>query len=155
MADDKDQLTTYARYFVEKASSGFGPKDALAYEMNVESANRHLQDQIFLKGYDAIVMPTLGTSHIPANHDYTQDKTVINGQEVHSLTGWILTPLFNLLNWYPVVSVPTGLSSERMPTGMQIIAQSYDDLKAFQVAAAYASAAEPLFAGDAFPDFQQ
>ena len=154
MAADKDQMTPYARYFVDKAVSGFGSEDALAYQQNIKAANRHLQDQVFLNGYDAIVMPTLCTSHIPAKHDYSQDKTVINGQEVHSLTGWILTPLFNMLNWYPVVNVPTGLSSKRVPTGMQIIAQAYDDLTAFRVASAYAASAEPLFTGDLFPDFR-
>ena len=41
-----------------------------------------------------------------------------------------------------------------MPMGMQIIAQSYDDLKAFRVAANYAKSAPALFSGKAFPDFR-
>ncbi len=155
LAKSRDQMTTYARYFADKAASGaYGPAEAKIYETNVKAVNRHLQDQVFGQGYEAIVMPTLATSHIPADHDYSKDKTFINGKQVHSMTGWILTPLFNFLNWYPVVNVPIGLSSQRMPIGMQVITQAFDDLKAFQVAAAYAAVAEPLFTGDMFPDFQ-
>lgn len=152
---DRDQLTTYARYFAEKADTGFGSAAALRYENNIKSANRHLQDTVFLKGYDALVMPTLATSHIPADHDYTTDETIINSQAVHSLVGWILTPLFNVLNWYPVVNVPTGLTNKEVPTGMQIVAQPYDDLTAYRVATAYEAAAEPLYTGDRFPKFRR
>ena len=101
-----------------------------------------------------MVMPTLATSHIPADHDYTVDETIIEGQSVHSMTGWILTPLFNLLYTYPVVSVPTGRTDQGMPTGMQIVARPYDDLTAFRVASSYAAESPPMFTGDEFPDFR-
>ena len=51
----------------------------------------------------------------------------------------------------PVINVPTGVAANKVPTGLQIAAQSYDDLRAATVAAAYAEAAMPLFAGTAFP----
>jgi hypothetical protein len=57
-----------------------------------------VQDTVFLKGYKAIIMPTLATSNIAADYDPTQDQTVINGKMVDSHAGWFLTPLWNLLN---------------------------------------------------------
>ncbi|MFY9991471.1 MAG: hypothetical protein WAL40_10610, partial [Rhodoplanes sp.] len=54
----------------------------------------------------------------------------------------------------PVVNVPTGLAGNRVPTGMQIAARSYEDLTAFQVAAAYDAVAPRFFAGDLMPDFR-
>jgi len=70
------------------------------------------------------------------------------------MAGWILTPPFNLMYTIPVVNVPSGLAANRVPTGPQIAARSYEDLTAFQVAAAYADAAPRLFTGDLRPDFR-
>lgn len=149
---DKDRMTPYAAYFVGKAASGkYGSKQALAYQEFVTRVYRQIQDMVFLQGYEALLMPTLATSHIPADFDHTQDKVTISGKSVHPLMGWILTPLFNLLNWNPVVNVPTGLSSLNTPTGMQIVAKSFDDATAFRVAAGYSKAAKPLFHGEMFP----
>jgi amidase len=53
-----------------------------------------------------------------------------------------------------VVSVPTGLVDNRRPTSMQIGARSYENLPAFQVAAAFAAAAPRLFAGALMPGFR-
>ena len=119
-----------------------------------ESGHGSAADSVISSGSTSTDVPTLATSHIPAGHDYTSDETVIDGQRVHPLTGWILTPLFNLLYTYPVMSVPTGRTGRGMPTGMQIVARPYDDLTAFRVASGYASAAPALFSGSEFPDFR-
>jgi Asp-tRNA(Asn)/Glu-tRNA(Gln) amidotransferase A subunit family amidase len=52
------------------------------------------------------------------------------------------------------VNVPTGFDANRVPTGMQIAARSYDDLAAFQVAFAYAQATPQNFSGERMPDFR-
>ena len=49
------------------------------------------------------------------------------------------------------MSVPTGVGSNGVPTGMQIATQTYDDVAAAAVAAAYAQEALPLFRDDLFP----
>ena len=73
------------------------------------------------------------------------------GEVVDPHLGWFQTSLFNLLNWMPVITVPTGLADNNVPTGMQIAAQTYCDATAAAIAAAYARAAEPLFDGSRFP----
>ena len=153
LSEYADQLTTYGRYFAEIAAQEMGTQQAkeAAEVMNMLYAK--VQDAVFLKGYKAIIMPTLATSNIAADYDPTKDQTVINGKEVDSHVGWILTPLWNLLNWNPVVAVPTGLNSNGVPTGMQIATQTYDDLTAMQIASVYANAAPQLFDSDRFPSF--
>ena len=37
---------------------------------------------------------------------------------------------------------------------MQIVADAYEDLDTFQVAAAYAQAGSQLFTGESFPDYR-
>lgn len=151
---DRGRLTTYGRYFAEKADAGFGPADALKFQQNLVAANRRLHDIVWSEGYDALLIPTLATSHIPADHDFTTDEVVIEGTSVHSLLGWPLTPLFNLLYTYPVVGVPTGRTAQGMPTGLQIAGRPYDDATPFRIASGYADAAPPLFAAGEFPDFR-
>jgi Asp-tRNA(Asn)/Glu-tRNA(Gln) amidotransferase A subunit family amidase len=42
----------------------------------------------------------------------------------------------------PVLSVPTGIAPDGLPTGIQIVARQYDDVRVFQVGAAL-EAAQP------------
>lgn len=149
-----DQLTTYGRYFAEVAAKEMGPAQASEAADAIGALYARVQDTVFLAGYRALVMPTLATNRIAADYDPTIDAVRINGQEVDPHVGWVLTPLFNLLNWNPVVVVPAGLGANHVPIGIQIATPTYDDVSAMQVAAAYAEAATPLFAGDAFPDFR-
>ena len=150
-----DQLTTYGRYFAKVAANEMGPKQAKEAAEAINTLYAKVQDNVFLKGYDAIVMPTLATSNVAADYDPTQDTMTINGIEVDPHVGWVLTPLWNLLNWNPVVAVPTGLDRNNMPTGMQIATRTYDDLMAFRIAAAYADTSTALFTGNRFPDLRR
>jgi Asp-tRNA(Asn)/Glu-tRNA(Gln) amidotransferase A subunit family amidase len=154
LVEAKDQLTTYARYYVEVAAAQVNPRNAREASDAIHKIYRQLQDTVFLKGYQALIVPTLATSRVPADFDNTKTKLQINGREVDPDVGWFLTPLFNLCNWNPVVAVPTGLASNHVPTGMQVVARTFDDATAFQVAAAYARAAPQLYTGDRFPDFR-
>jgi Asp-tRNA(Asn)/Glu-tRNA(Gln) amidotransferase A subunit family amidase len=58
--------------------------------------------------------------------------------------GWFLTSLFSLLNWIPVVTVPTGLAANNVPTGLQIACRPYDDATAAAIAMVYANAAAEM-----------
>lgn len=151
--DYADQLTTYGRYFAGVAAQEMGIAQAKEAEETISYLYAKVQDAVFLKGYKAVVMPTLATSNIAADYDPTKDSTTINGQVVDPHVGWFLTPLWNLLNWNPVVSIPTGLNRNQVPTGLQIATPTYEDETAMQIAAAYAQAAPALFTGDRLPKF--
>lgn len=147
-----DQLTSYGRYFAEVAATGMGPDEALAAAETIENLHILVQQAVFEQGYQALISPTLNTSRVPADYDPTEDALQINGQVVDPHAGPFQTPLWNLLNWYPVVSAPTGITPYRMPAGMQIVANTFDDATCMQVAAAHEAVSPKLFSGDLMPD---
>jgi len=113
-------------------------------------------DGVFKQGYDALIMPTLATPHVPADYDPIKGGLVIEGTAMTNQHFTLaLTVPWNMLNWLPVVNVPTRLSSEGMPMGMQIVGKPYDDMKIFQIAHAYGSVSPRLFKGKRMPDFRK
>lgn len=154
MADRINEMTTYAAHFVKKATSSEYNNAALfEFELKVKDFHARVTDAVFKKGYDALVMPTLATSHVPADFDFTKHNFMLGEKELPGIFIFALTVPWNILNWYPVVNVPTVLSSEGMPMGMQIVGKPYDDQKVFQIAHAYDAAAPRLFTGDRMPKF--
>jgi Asp-tRNA(Asn)/Glu-tRNA(Gln) amidotransferase A subunit family amidase len=137
LADRKDRMTTYGRRFVELAST-LGPLDARQAAKEVLRLYELMDRKVFRAGYDAIITPTVATTRIPADFDPTTDQTVIEGKQVDPYSGWFLTSLFSLVNWMPVINVPTGFASNRVPTGLQIATRPYDDWTCSQIALAYA-----------------
>ena len=154
-ADRIDDMTTYCAYFAEKAASGaFGPQALADFEAFIKSFYATISNAVFQKGYDALVMPSLATPHVPADYDISKEGFMLEGHEMHKSFILGLTVPWNVLNWCPVVNVPTSLSSQGMPMGMQIVGKPYDDLKVFQIAHAYEAVAPRLFSGTAMPDFR-
>jgi Asp-tRNA(Asn)/Glu-tRNA(Gln) amidotransferase A subunit family amidase len=49
----------------------------------------------------------------------------------------MMTLPFNIASRCPVLSVPSGLSRDGVPTGLSIVGKTYDDVTAFRVAAAH------------------
>ena len=47
-----------------------------------------------------------------------------------------MTTPFNVLSQCPVLAVPSGTASNGVPTGVQIVARTYDDVSAFRIGAA-------------------
>jgi Asp-tRNA(Asn)/Glu-tRNA(Gln) amidotransferase A subunit family amidase len=45
-----------------------------------------------------------------------------------------MTYPFNMLSQLPVMSVPSGFALTGVPTGIQIVGRSYDDLSVFRIA---------------------
>lgn len=119
----------------------------------VAELNQHIA-AVYSAGFDAIVCPTTGLPSVAAINEPFVDKLSINGVDVDGLTGWWLTHPFNVLYTHPIIVAQTGRAASNVPTSIQIIADRYDDITAFALAAAYERAAPPLYTGDAFPDFR-
>jgi hypothetical protein len=68
---------------------------------------------------------SIATTDVAADYDPTADRITINRKSVDPHLGWHLASLFNLLNFMPVINVPTGVAANKVPTGMQITAQSW------------------------------
>jgi amidase len=149
----EDDLTSYGRHFMKALDMDAGPRQLGEAQRYADELFKQY-DALFDNGFQAFVCPTVTTTRVPADFDFTASKLLVDGKEVDPFAGWVLTPQFNLIYTIPVVNVPTGLADNRVPTGMQVAARSFDDLTAFRVASAYAAAAPRLFTGDLMPDFR-
>ena len=92
-----------------------------------------------LEKYDLLLCPTTALPAVPADFSFVKQSLEINGKPVDPYIGWCMTYPFNMLGMLPVASVPSGFASNGVPTGLQIVGRSFDDIPVFQAAAAYES----------------
>ena len=79
-------------------------------ENKTKETYKKLVDATFAKGYDIVIAPTMPTSHIPANHDFTKDKIVEDGKTHTKLVGALYTiPFYVELDACYYISAPAGL----------------------------------------------
>lgn len=149
------EVTPYLRAIEEKVRGRTGIGAMCRGDDWVLEHSRGVKEKVFRRGFSAILMPTMATPHVPADLCNSSDNEciTINGEK-HSGRDWryCFTWPWNLLGWYPVVGVPVGRAEGGVPVGAQVIANAYDDLMAFRVAAALEEG-DPGFFRDAFPDF--
>ena len=93
-----------------------------------------------LEDYDIFVCPSLAVPATPAEHSGDDPDFTINGKKVDAMLQWAMTYPFNLVSQCPVASVPSGFASNGVPTGLQITARTYDDVRVFRAAAAFEAA---------------
>jgi amidase len=106
-------------------------------------------DEVYSKGYDIVIVPTMPTSHVPADYDFTTDEPLSEeGIDFPKAVGMQYTLPFNILNRSPVISVPAGISSQ----GMQIVGKPHDTKMALRVGYAFSKGGPKLFTGDLLPE---
>jgi len=154
-AEDLDALTPYVKDYLETYGEKMGPEYAFEADELLLKYNRQVQEKVFIKGYQAIIMPTMLTPYVAADWFYSPEKAIVtvNGKEVESRMGFFTTWMWNLLGRYPVVNVPVGITPENIPLGMQIISNTYDDLIAFQLALAWSQVTQDFYDKN-LPDFR-
>ncbi len=148
LREHRYELTDYARAFAESAQRSTAA-DLLAA---MEHAGRmYATLGPVLERYRLLVCPTLAVPAVPAEHDPTAAEFRINGRKVDAAIGWCLTYPFNMLSRCPVMSVPSGLAKSGVPTGIQIVGRTFDDVSVFRAAAAYEQARPWLDTADRRP----
>jgi aspartyl-tRNA(Asn)/glutamyl-tRNA(Gln) amidotransferase subunit A len=86
--------------------------------------------------YDALLCPTWAVTGIPAGDSFLGTLFEGGGGNDRQFTCFMTTP-FNVLAPCPVLAVPSGIAaSNGVPTGIQIVARTYDDVTAFRIGAA-------------------
>ena len=90
-----------------------------------------------LEKFDVLLCPTTALPAVRADFSFAKEGLEINGKSVEPYMGWCMTYPFNMLGVLPVASVPSGFASNGVPTGLQIVGRSFDDITVFQAAAAY------------------
>lgn len=128
-----DDLNTYTRRFVAES-------DAIAKDQFL--AGLALEGELYaplgrlLDDYDALICPTFAIPALPAEYD-TDQPVVVNGEPGGEWWDVMMTVPFNIASRCPVLSIPSGLSRDGVPTGLSVVGRTYDDVTAFRVAAAH------------------
>jgi Asp-tRNA(Asn)/Glu-tRNA(Gln) amidotransferase A subunit family amidase len=84
--------------------------------------DRALQD--VLAHHDVLLCPTLAITEIPAEGGL---------KPLDDLWKGTMTYPFNMLSRHPVLAVPSGLASNGVPTGVQIVGRRFEDDRVLQV----------------------
>lgn len=93
-----------------------------------------------LDSHDVFICPTNNATNVKADHDPWDETYTVNGKKADPEFGWVMTHQFNMLHNCPVISVPSGLAGNGVPTGIQIVARTWDDARVFEAALAYENA---------------
>ena len=103
------------------------------YECNKVAGKMYEEFGPIIHKYDVFVCPTLSIPAVKADIDLFRDKILVNGKEISSPDlGWTLCYPFNMLCRLPVLSIPSGLANNGIPTGIQIVGKPYEDIGVFQ-----------------------
>jgi aspartyl-tRNA(Asn)/glutamyl-tRNA(Gln) amidotransferase subunit A len=131
----RDQLTPYAIDLAERCRAAVAETsfdEGLLLEAEIYAPLGEL-----LERYDILVCPTVATRGLVAGDDYVDHGLEVGGVELAYYFDALLTPAFNIASRCPVLAVPSGVADNGVPTGIQIVARTYDDVSAFLAGAAY------------------
>ena len=126
---DPELASNWATFATEANSNTTAEEFYEAYEMQ-RQMSRHAGE--IMEDCHAFICPTLGYHEI-ASDVGPYDPLKINGKEVNSFYGWCMTHPFNMLGRLPVLSVPSGIGKNGLPTSIQVIARHLDDERVFRV----------------------
>ena len=130
-AEHGDVLNDYTRAFAKSMTSEISYYEGLELEGHLYEPLGQLFEQ-----YDAVICPTIAADGLEVGNPYIEGPFMVNGVDVKHHIMMCMTLPFNLFSRCPVVAVPSGRSDNGVPTGVQVVGRTYDDLTAFRVAAA-------------------
>ena len=137
----KYELEGFVRGILER-----GAQHSLSrfYQTNAVRGEMYRTLAPILEAHDLLVCPTNGLPALPIDHDLSDTSFRINGKTLttsnhpgDTYVQWQLNYPFNLVPECPVASVPSGFASNGVPTGIQIVGRTYDDVSVFRAAADY------------------
>jgi aspartyl-tRNA(Asn)/glutamyl-tRNA(Gln) amidotransferase subunit A len=135
LAAHGDRLTPYARKFAESTRNTTGFVDGIRIEGELYRPLGELLERV-----DALLCPTMATDGYPAGEDYVDTPCVVDGTVLPDYLMGAMTLPFNIASRCPVLSVPSGLAGNGVPTGAQLVGRTYEDPAVFRLAMAYEAA---------------
>jgi aspartyl-tRNA(Asn)/glutamyl-tRNA(Gln) amidotransferase subunit A len=149
IAEHGDLMTSYAIDLAERSAAALAGTtfyDGLELEAKIYSELGQLFER-----YDLFVCPTVLTRGLAAGDDYVDHGLEVGGVELDSYFDAITTPIFNIASRCPVLAVPSGFADNGVPTGIQIVGRTYDDVSVFRAGAAYERIRPWLDAPERYP----
>lgn len=127
-------MTDYALDFADWSKTS--RKEDFLKGLEIETAMYKSLGALFQK-YRILLCPTLPLPATKAGESYVKRKLRINGKPQQSINHWLMTICFNIMSRCPVMSMPSGLAANGVPTGLSIVGRTYDDVSVFRAAAAF------------------
>lgn len=131
----RELMMPYTRAFIDRAGTSLSYTEGLAGEARFYRPLGEL-----LERYDALVCPTVASTDLAADAP---------ADDIDGVFSTMLTMPFNIVGRVPVLAVPSGLASNGVPTGVQIVGRTYADQSVFRIGAAL-EAELALWTGDAW-----
>src|SRR6185312_9618732 len=125
-------FTSYASRFYEEANEI--TKDDFVSGLLLEAKLYEPLGEV-LDRHDALVCPTFAVPALPAEWD--GEPIDRNGVHYEDWIALLMTIPFNIASRCPVMSVPSGLARDGVPTGMSIVGRTYDDVTVFRIGTAF------------------
>ncbi|MBI5089009.1 MAG: amidase [Actinobacteria bacterium] len=126
-----DLLNDYTRAFARSMTSELSFYEGLELEGELWAPLGQVFEQ-----YDTLLCPTMATEGFEAGNAYLEGPFAVGDGSVWHHILMAMTVPFNLFSRCPVVAVPSGRADNGVPTGVQCVGRTYDDVTAFRVAAA-------------------
>ncbi|MFK7944020.1 MAG: amidase [Paracoccaceae bacterium] len=108
--------------------------DAVSFA-RIDQARTRMWHQLcaVFQTHHALLCPTMA---LPAPLNTTRDTDFERIDEAGRLHGLDMTSLFNMIGQCPALSVPSGMTTEGLPTAAQIVTRRFDDPLALRIGAA-------------------
>ncbi|MES2103530.1 MAG: amidase [Pseudomonadota bacterium] len=122
------ETSDYIRHF---AAAGLNMTGEQYLAANVTIGRMYDSLAQVMASYDALICPTMAAIGGPAEGEKDSMGVLRNDA---------LTFPFNLLSRHPVLSVPSGIASNGIPTGVQVVGRTFDETTVFRIGAAVEAA---------------
>jgi aspartyl-tRNA(Asn)/glutamyl-tRNA(Gln) amidotransferase subunit A len=135
VAEFPDLVNDYSVAWAKDVERSMGEPDGFLEGLDEEGRLWMPLGQLF-ESYDALICPTWAVTGIPAGDSILGQLFPDGGPNDRQFTCYMTTP-FNMFSACPVLAVPSGVApSNGVPTGIQIVGRTFDDLTVFRIGAA-------------------
>jgi Asp-tRNA(Asn)/Glu-tRNA(Gln) amidotransferase A subunit family amidase len=129
-----DLLCDYTLAWAEEAAASAAVPGGFLHGLEGEQRMWEPLGRLF-ETFDALIGPTWSVPGIPVGDSYLGTLWEGGGPNDRQYAAMMTTP-FNVLSPCPVLAVPSGFTSNGVPSGVQIVGRTYDDVGVFRVGAA-------------------
>ncbi|MDH3689724.1 MAG: amidase, partial [Gammaproteobacteria bacterium] len=140
--EDPEQMDPEKGALLADSTLAYTAKSAARHRLSFEQAQQvrarmYADLEKIFRRYRVMLCPMLGITGVPADLPVEGVDVYINGKKQDPEWDWCLAYPFNMLGYLPIASVPSGFSSQKMPTGLQIVGQPFDEVSVFRAAYAF------------------
>jgi aspartyl-tRNA(Asn)/glutamyl-tRNA(Gln) amidotransferase subunit A len=129
-----EQLCDYTLAWAEEAAAFAAIPGGFLHGLEGEQRMWEPVGRLF-ETFDALIAPTWAVPGIPAADSFLGTLWDGGGLNDRQYSVMMTTP-FNVLSPCPVLAVPSGFTSNGVPSGVQIVGRTYDDIAVFRAGAA-------------------